>query len=96
MVAGRSPARGHLAGGINQHFVTAFLDLYLKGDTTRSAYLHPVPEKSNDGTWPLPPQQSTGAKFSDGGDAEHPYWKGFQRRWAVGIEMHCAPAARSK
>ena len=38
---------------INQHFVTAFLDLYLKGDDSRRAYLHPGPEKSNDGAWPL-------------------------------------------
>ena len=71
---------------INQHFITAFLDLYLKADQTRSAYLHPVPEKSNDGSWPLPQGQSVGAKFSDGNN----YWKGFQRRWAVGLEMHCA------
>ena len=71
---------------INQHFITAFLDLYLKGDQARSTYLHPVPEKSNDGSWPLPQGQSVGAKFSDGNN----YWKGFQRRWAVGLEMHCA------
>jgi predicted dienelactone hydrolase len=71
---------------INQHFITAFLDLYLKGDDTRRAYLHPVPEKSNDGVWPLGQGESVGAKFSDGKN----YWKGFQRRWAVGLEMHCA------
>jgi predicted dienelactone hydrolase len=41
---------------INQHFVTAFLDLWLKGDASRRAYLD---------------------------DAK----KGFQNRWAVGIEM---------
>jgi pimeloyl-ACP methyl ester carboxylesterase len=29
-------------GAINQHFITAFLDLYVKGDTTQLAYLHPV------------------------------------------------------
>jgi predicted dienelactone hydrolase len=74
---------------INQHFITAFLDLYLKGDETRRAYLHPAVEKSNDGKWPLPQGQTAGAKFSDGKD----YWKGFQRRWAVGLEMRCvAPA----
>ena len=33
---------------INQHFITAFLDLYLKGDDTRRAYLD-VPLKSTDG-----------------------------------------------
>jgi predicted dienelactone hydrolase len=74
---------------INQHFITAFLDLYLKGDESRRSYLHPVPEKSNDGTWPLAQGESAGSKFGDGAT----YWKGFQRRWAVGMEMHClAPA----
>ena len=40
---------------INQHFITAFLDLYLKGDQSRRAFLHvPVP-RSNDGNWPAAP-----------------------------------------
>jgi dienelactone hydrolase len=71
---------------INQHFITAFLDLYLKGDDARRAYLHPAPEKSNDGVWPLAQGESVGSKFSDGKN----FWKGFQRRWAVGLEMHCS------
>lgn len=75
---------------INQHFITAFLDLTLKGDESKRAYLHVVPEISNDGQWPLPQGESSGAKFSDGTN----YWKGFQRRWAVGLEMHCSPAAQ--
>ena len=74
---------------INQHFVTAFLDLNLKGDVTRRAYLHPATEKSNDGKWPLPPGASANG-FSDGTT----YWKGFQRRWAVGLEMHCSAAGQ--
>ena len=75
---------------INQHFITAFLDLYLKGDESRRSYLHVIPEKSNDGTWPLAQGESAGSKFSDGTT----YWKGFQRRWAVGMEMHCLAAAK--
>jgi predicted dienelactone hydrolase len=75
---------------INQHFITAFLDLYLKGDESRRAYLHVAPEKSNDGVWPLKRGESVGAKFSDGDK----YWKGFQRRWAVGLEMRCSAAAQ--
>ena len=74
---------------INQHFVTAFLDLELKGDESKRAFLHVTPERSNDGKWPLVQGQSVGAKFSEGAD----YWKGFQRRWAVGLEMHCAAAS---
>jgi predicted dienelactone hydrolase len=73
---------------INQHFITAFLDFYLKGDESRKSYLHVAPEKSNDGKWPLAPGESVGGKFSDGTT----YWKGFQRRWALGLEMHCSEA----
>jgi hypothetical protein len=46
------------------------------------------PEISNEGKWPLTPGVSVGAKFSDGTN----YWKVFQRRWALGLEMHCSAA----
>jgi len=55
---------------INQHFISAFLDLYLKGDETRREYLD-VPVKSTDGAT---------------------VWKGFQRRWALGMQMYRYPA----
>ncbi len=74
---------------INQHFITAFLNLYLKGDDTARPYLHVSPPKSNDGQWPLPPGQTAGSTFSKGEGGK--YWKGFQRRWAVGLEMYCSP-----
>jgi hypothetical protein len=57
---------------INQHFITAFLDLYLKGDQSRREYLE-LPSKSGD----------------------RPAWKGFQARWAVGLEWHRHDAARA-
>jgi predicted dienelactone hydrolase len=75
---------------INQHFITAFLDRHLKNDATRDSYLQLATEKSNDGAWPLKQGESVGAKFSDGAT----YWKGFQRRWALGLEMHCPAAAK--
>ncbi len=75
---------------INEHFITAFLDLNLKGDETRRSYLHVAPERSNDGKWPLPQGQSVGDKVSDGTD----YWKGFQRRWALGASMNCVAATQ--
>jgi len=78
---------------INQHFVTAFLDLYLKGDESRRAYLRLPVEKSNEGAWLLERGESPGAKFSTG--AGNTYWKGFQRRWAVGLEMHCYAAGQA-
>jgi hypothetical protein len=73
---------------INEHFITAFLDLYLKGDESKRTYLHVAPEKANDGNWPLKQGETVGGKFSDGEN----YWKGFQRRWAVGLEMKCVDA----
>ena len=46
---------------INQHFITAFLDLYLKGDQTRRAFLHVPVAHSNDGKWPLRRAPTTAA-----------------------------------
>lgn len=51
---------------INQHFITAFLDLYLKGDTSRREYLA------------LPLKSPAGNRT----------WKGFQPRWALGVEWY--------
>lgn len=51
---------------INQHFITAFLDLYLKGDSSRREYLT-LPVKS---------------------PAGNQTWKGFQPRWALGVELY--------
>jgi predicted dienelactone hydrolase len=51
---------------INQHFITAFLDLYLKGDESKRDYVT-IPVKSPAGSQT---------------------WKGFQPRWAVGLECH--------
>ncbi len=72
---------------INQHFATAFLDVYLKGDESKKSYLHPGAPRAVDAAWPVTPGQALGGKFSAG---EAGYWKGFQRRWAVGLQMHCA------
>ncbi len=75
---------------INQHFVTAFLDLYLKHNDSRRAYLHVTPVKSDDGQWPVDPNAPPAQTFSSGTDgAGHPFWKGFQRRWALGLDMYC-------
>jgi predicted dienelactone hydrolase len=78
---------------INQHFITAFLDLYLKGDTAKSAYLHVQPEKSDDGKWHVSPSQRDNSAFSSGKDDQgNLFWKGFQRREALGLEMSCKSA----
>ena len=73
---------------INQHFITAFLDLYLKGDKSRAAYLD-VPQRSNDAKWVQAQGAARSGEFSSGADAQgNRYWKGFERRWAVGLEMY--------
>jgi hypothetical protein len=74
---------------INQHFITAFLDLYLKGDGSRKAYLQvPVPQ-SNNGQWKAPNGARDDGTFSTGRDADgSPFWPGFQRRWALGLELY--------
>jgi predicted dienelactone hydrolase len=80
---------------INQHFITAFLDLYLKGDQSKASFLHVEPAHSNDGNWPAPPRQADRGAFSTGKDAAgNLFWKGFQRRWALGLEMSCLAAGK--
>jgi predicted dienelactone hydrolase len=80
---------------INQHFITAFLDLYLKGDQGKASYLHVAPMRSGDGNWPAPPRQMDRGDFSTGKDAAGDlFWKGFQRRWALGLEMSCLAAGK--
>jgi predicted dienelactone hydrolase len=80
---------------INQHFITAFLDLYLKGDASKASFLHVEPAHSNDGIWPAPPRQADRGAFSLGKDAAgNLFWKGFQRRWALGLEMSCLAAEK--
>ena len=78
---------------VNLHFITAFLDLYLKGDTAKAAYLHVQPEKSDAGKWHVSPAQPDTGAFSTGKDDQgNLFWKGFQRRQALGLEMSCQSA----
>lgn len=71
---------------VNRHFVTAFLDLTLKGDAGRRAYLEPATPKSNDGEWPLAPGIDPGNQPADASAAPR-FWRGFQRRSALGLEL---------
>lgn len=75
---------------INQHFVTAFLDLHLKGDEAKAAYLNVPTQDSNDATW----ETAFGDQLNGtlAGDGEEGYWRGFQRRWLLGVEMRSARA----
>ena len=76
---------------INAHFITAFLDRYVKGDESRAAYLDvPVPESSA-GVWPAAMPPVAYDAYSPGG-ADITVWKGFQRNHAAGLELLQAQA----
>ncbi|WP_337661323.1 alpha/beta hydrolase family protein [Erythrobacter sp. Alg231-14] len=71
--------------GINQHFVAAFLDRTLKGDEAMDAYLNVPTVDSNDGTWDIGFGEQLNGTVA--GDEAPNHWRGFQRRWALGLEM---------
>jgi len=74
---------------INIHFITAFLDARLKADTAHEAFLHVPTAKSNDGVWPQAPDAKyKGDHYPDGHDEGAKAWPGFQRRWALGLELY--------
>jgi len=76
---------------VNRHFVTAFLDLTLKSDATRRAYLEPPTTRSNDGRWPVENPFDLTDPMADSSTAPG-FWPGFRRRSALGLEMmHLAP-----
>jgi alpha-beta hydrolase superfamily lysophospholipase len=71
---------------INAHFIVAFLDSRLKGDAAKDGYLAVPTPISNDGDWPSAFGQQWNGRVA--GDDQPRYWRGFQRRWATGLEMH--------
>lgn len=77
--------RAERINAINQHFITAFLDLHLKADAAKSAFLNVPTARGGDGAWPLAPLENVGGKTAT--EKESGYWPGFQRRWALGLEM---------
>lgn len=63
--------------GIAQHFALAFLDLKLRGDTSRAPYLDLI-ENANDGVWSV----EDGVRGED-----HSYWEGFGQGHAAGMRF---------
>jgi hypothetical protein len=63
---------------IAQHFATAFLGKYLKGDASMDSYLNLV-ENAKDGKW----SAETDGKFKP----DHTYWNGFPNRTAAGLRL---------
>ena len=67
---------------IAQHFVTAWMDVHLKGDMLKADYLTLV-ANSNDGVWSV---------NEDGSEKEdHSYWKGFPQGTAKGLMYEVKP-----
>ncbi|MBE0414482.1 alpha/beta fold hydrolase [Yoonia sp.] len=63
---------------ISQHFLTAYLDLHLKGDSAKAGFLGLVPV-AHDGVWETD---------ADGSPTdEHTYWAGFPNRTAAGLRF---------
>ena len=77
---------------INAHFITAFLDLYLKDDQSKASYLEVPVTTSADGEWPTWKSNAYDAYSPATGGIT--VWKGFQRNHASGLELLEAPAAR--
>jgi predicted dienelactone hydrolase len=77
---------------IQLHFITAFLDLYVKGEADKRAYLDVAQPLSNAGVWPARPGEAYD-RYSPG-TPPITLWKGFQREHAAGLELRFrAPAA---
>jgi predicted dienelactone hydrolase len=75
---------------INQHFVTAFLDWKLKGREEMAGYLNVPTEDSNKSEWPTGFNEHLNGTLA--GEEQQGHWRGFQRRWAVGMNLHSAAA----
>lgn len=73
---------------INAHLITAFLDWHLKGIADRAGYLNVPTPIADDGTWPLKPGEASGSNVAQSTGPTATYWRGFQRRWALGLELH--------
>lgn len=69
---------------VSQHFVTAWLDVHIKGNTATGDYLDLVPN-ANDSVWAV----NEDGTFKD----EHTHWKGFPNRTAKGLRFETLKAA---
>ncbi len=76
---------------ISAHFITAFLDRYVKRDISRGAYLNVSLADSSLATWPNTDGDYDQFSPATGGIT---VWKGFQRNHAVGLELVQAQPAQ--
>jgi predicted dienelactone hydrolase len=87
--------RKERVNAINAHFITAFLDRYVRDNESRAAYLDVPVAESVSGVWPnaVPPLGYDAYSPGTGGVT---VWKGFQRNHAAGLEFLQAPAESPK
>jgi pimeloyl-ACP methyl ester carboxylesterase len=64
---------------VNQHFITAFLGYYLKGDEAMAEYLNLAVENASEGVYAV---DDTGEPTE-----ENTYWAGFPNRTALGMSL---------
>jgi len=76
---------------VQTHFITAFLDRYVKGDATKASFLDGLTPDSGTGTWPGLPRGRIAA-FSPGAPTAT-VWKGFQPSKAAGMMFEHKPAS---
>lgn len=81
---------------INRHFITAFLDLQLRGQADRAVYLNPAVPRANDGVWTEPFGTPASGRYAQAPQGDITHWAGFQRRWAVGLRLEQRAAAVSE
>jgi predicted dienelactone hydrolase len=81
--------RPERVNAISTHFITAFLDRYLKNDESRSGYLDVAVAESGQGTWPAAPASAASPAYEaySPGPPAATLWKGFQRSEAAGLEL---------
>jgi pimeloyl-ACP methyl ester carboxylesterase len=84
--------RGERINQINQHFITAFLDLTVRGDASKAAYLDVPTPIAAEGDWPLPFGEQTQGGVAGAGQPQ--YWRGFPRGSATGLELHTKRAGQ--
>ncbi len=77
--------------GIEAHFITAFLDRYVKGDESKASYIDGLVPNSDDGTWPNPPP--TYGAISPGPPSAT-LWKGFAQAHAAGMMLEFKPGTK--
>lgn len=75
---------------IEAHFITAFLDRWVKGDADKAAYTDGLVPSSDDGAWPNAP---AGYGAVSPGPPAATLWKGFQATHAAGMTLEFKPPA---